>query len=190
MITVSELNVYFHSPGQILRTNQINRLSTANRQNVKADLRYSTLLTDWEVTLSIELVDFSEVQGTKCLQEQQSYDQCIISQYVKQSNNSKFVNFIFPNYGLWPPSKDGVPVNIIQEFYSTIISQDAIRRCSKSCSHIHVQYEQKAKRDLSNKFKRFPFYARKKIVVAKHLFTNKIKSTYVFPSSAAYKYAF
>ena len=97
MITVSELNVYFHLPGQILRTSQVNRLSIANRQNVKAEPFYYNLLTDWEITLNIELVDFSEVQGTECLQKQQSYDQCIISEYVNQSNNSNYVNRNLPN---------------------------------------------------------------------------------------------
>ena len=163
MITVSELNVYFHLPGQILRTSQVNRLSIANRQNVKAEPFYYNLLTDWEITLNIELVDFSEVQGPECLQKQQSYDQCIISEYVNQSNNSNYVNRNLPNYGLLSSSKAGVPMETIQEFYATMISQETISRCAKTCSHIHVQYEQKAKRDLFNKFKLFPFIVTQEI---------------------------
>ena len=36
---------------------------------------------------------------------------------------------------------------IIQDFYATIISQNAVSKCSKSCSYIHAQYEQKPKRE-------------------------------------------
>jgi hypothetical protein len=63
LITKSEVNIYFYSPGQILRGSNINRLSTANRENVIPVIQNSMLLTDWEIILNIETVDFSETQG-------------------------------------------------------------------------------------------------------------------------------
>ena len=148
MIAVSELNIYFHSPGQIMRTSQINRRSSTNRKNVEIGFIDSTVLTDWEITLSIEVVDFSEVQGPDCVKEQQSYDQCIQSQFLQKGNNSKFANIFLARDGLLSSSGEGPPIDVIQDYYATIISQEAVSQCSSSCSYIQVQFEQNAKRDV------------------------------------------
>jgi len=149
LIVVSELNIYFYSLGQILRGSNINRISTANSENVIRITGSSILLTDWEITLNIEAVDFSGTHGADCLKDQESYDNCMISQFLKPGNNSMISSLFLEESSKWPPDLRGASIEVIQEYYSTIISQDAARNCPKSCSFFQVQYEQKAKRDES-----------------------------------------
>ncbi len=150
LITISEVNIYFYSPGQILRGSNINRLSTANRENVIPGIGSLMLLTDWEISLNIEAVDFSETQGVGCLEDEKSYDYCIISKFLKLANNS-MASPLFSNYrSMWSPDLEGASKDVIQEYYATIISPDAARNCPKSCSYFQVKYEQKAKRDVKN----------------------------------------
>jgi hypothetical protein len=112
--------------------------------NVGIEYWFSTLLLDWEVTLSIEVMDFSKVQGFQCLQDQQLYDQCIISQFLLYLNNSAFSSFFLPSND--QPDMRGVPMEIIQDYFSIINSNAVVSRCVRSCSHFFVQFEQKAKR--------------------------------------------
>ena len=141
------MNIYFSSPGQLLRTSQINRLSTTNSQNIKSNQFSSTMFTDWEVTLNIIQIDFSEVEGSDCLVAQQSYDDCILTQFLSLGNNSKFSNLFLTNQSLWPLRMERIPKETIQELYATVIDQDAVSKCSKSCSFFQVQFEQKPRRD-------------------------------------------
>jgi hypothetical protein len=66
MTVNSELNIYFHMPGQILRTTNINRLSLANRANVipytGLGVNKVKLNTDWDIDLNIETFDLSAIQ--------------------------------------------------------------------------------------------------------------------------------
>jgi hypothetical protein len=150
LITISEVNIYFYSPGQILRGSNINRLSTANRENVIPGIGSLMLLTDWEISLNIEAVDFSETQGVGCLKDEKSYDYCIISKFLKLANNS-MTSPLFSNYrSNWSPDLLEASKDVIREYYAAIISPDAARNCPKSCSYFQVKYEQKAKRDVKN----------------------------------------
>jgi hypothetical protein len=145
---VSELNIYFHSPGQILRTSHINRLSTANRKNVNIAIWSSAIFLDWEVTLDIDVTDFNEVQGADCIEIQQSYDHCIISKFLEHTNNSIFSPLFLPgNTTDWPANSSGAPLDIIKELNGVLIHQETVSQCAKSCMHFQVQFEQKAKRD-------------------------------------------
>ncbi len=148
LITILEVNVYFYSPGQILRGSNINRLSTASRENVI--LRFGTvmLFTDWEISLNIETVDFSETHGAACLEEEVSYDYCIISQFLEHSNNSIMSPLFLNDRSRWPSDLHGASIEVIQDYYATMLSLDAARSCPKSCSYFRVKYEQKAKRDV------------------------------------------
>jgi hypothetical protein len=149
LITVSDLNIYFYSPGQILRGSNINRLCTANRENVRFSYGSSSmLLKDWEITLNIETVDFSETQGVVCLEDEKSYDNCIISKFLELGNNSMMSPLFLNDRSQWSSDLQGASKDVIQEYYATMISQDAARSCPKSCSYFQVKYEQKAKRDV------------------------------------------
>jgi hypothetical protein len=112
--------------------------------NVGLNYWFSTLLLDWEVTLSIDVIDFSKVQGFQCLQDQQLYDQCITSQFLAYLNNSSFSSFFHPSND--KPDMSGVPMEIIQDYFAIINSKAVVSRCASSCSQFHVQFEQKAKR--------------------------------------------
>jgi hypothetical protein len=156
LITISEVNIYFYSPGQILRGSNINRLSTANRENVMTStIGPSILLTDWEITLNIETVDFSGTQGVDCLEDEKSYDYCIISKFLELGNNSMMSPLFLKDRSQWSPDLKGASKDIIQEYYATMISPDAARSCPKSCSYFQVKYEQKANRDI----KIFPMHS-------------------------------
>ncbi len=149
--TISEVNIYFHSPGQILRGSNINRLSTANKENViinPGPVGPLVLFTDWEVTLNIDTVDFSETQGVDCLEAEKFYDYCIISKFLERGNNSMMSPLFFNDRSQWSSDLHGASKDVIQEYYATMISQDTARSCPKSCSYFQVQYEQKAKRDV------------------------------------------
>jgi hypothetical protein len=149
LITVKEVNIYFYSPGQILRGSNINRLSTVNRENVFIrTIGSSMLLTDWEITLNIETVDFSETQGVACLENEKSYDYCIISKFLELGNNSMMSPLFLNDRSQWSSDLQGASKNVIQKYYATMISQDAARSCPKSCSYFQIKYEQKAKRDV------------------------------------------
>jgi hypothetical protein len=149
LITVSEVNIYFYSPGQILRGSNINRLSTANRENFNSStIGSSILLTDWEITLNIETVDFSETQGVDCLEDQKSYDFCIISKFLELGNNSMMSPLFLNDRSQWTSDLQGVPIKAVQDYYATMINPDAARSCPISCSYFQVKYEQKANRDV------------------------------------------
>jgi hypothetical protein len=159
LITISEVNIYFYSPGQILRGSNINRLSTANRENVITGITSPTmLLTDWEITLNIETVDFSETQGVECLEDEKSYDYCIVSKFLELGNNSMVSPLFLNERSQWSSDLQGAPIKIIQEYYATMISTDAARSCPKSCSYFQVKYEQKSKRDVKNCFMQINYY--------------------------------
>ncbi len=148
LITGSEVNIYFYSPGQILRNSNINRLSTANKENVIPVISGSMLLTDWEITLDIETVDFSETQGVDCLEEEKTYDYCIISKFLEHGNNSVAYPLFLKDRSLWSSVLKGASKDVIQDFYAIMTSTDAARSCPKSCSYFQVKYEQKANRDV------------------------------------------
>jgi hypothetical protein len=151
MTVVSELNLYFHLPGQILRTTNINRLSLANRENVihPRYLGNSVLLnTDWDIDLNIEIVDLSSIQEPDCIQKQQSYDQCIISQFLQNENNSIFSELFLCDITHWSSELQMVPLKVFEEYFTTIMSPNAIRKCAKSCSYIQVEFDQTANRKL------------------------------------------
>ncbi len=149
LITISEVNIYFYSPGQILRGSNINRLSTANRENViTSPTGSSMLLTDWEISLNIETVDFSETQGVDCLEDEKSYDFCIISKFLELGNNSVMSPLFLNDRSKWSSDLRGASIEVIWDYYATMISPDAAKSCPKSCSYFQVKYEQKAKRDV------------------------------------------
>jgi hypothetical protein len=149
LITKSEVNIYFYSPGQILRGSNINRLSTANRENVFiSTIGSSMLLTDWEITLDIETVDFSETQGIDCLEDEKSYDYCIKSKFLELGNNSMMSPLFLKDRSQWSSDLQGTSMKAIQDYYATMIRPDAVKSCPKSCSYFQVKYEQKAKRDV------------------------------------------
>jgi hypothetical protein len=150
LITIKEVNIYLYSPGQILRSSNINRLSTANGENVTPGIGNVVLLTDWEISLNIETVDFSETQGVDCLEEEKSYDSCIISKFLELGNNSMKSPLFLNDRSTWSSDLQKASVDVIQEYYATMISPDAARSCPKSCSYFQVKYEQKAKRDVKN----------------------------------------
>jgi hypothetical protein len=148
LITGSEVNIYFYSPGQILRDSNINRLSTANRENVIPVISGFMLLTDWEIFMNIETVDFSETQGVDCLEDEKSYDFCIISKFLELGNNSMTSPLFLKDRSQWSSDLQGASKDVIQDFYATIASTDAARSCPKSCCYFQVKYEQKANRDV------------------------------------------
>jgi hypothetical protein len=152
MTVNSELNIYFHMPGQILRTTNINRLSLANRENVilikDIGLNKVQLNTDWEIDLNIETVDLSGIQEPDCLENQQSYDQCIISQFLQNGNNSVFSELFFSDVTHWSSKLQMVPLEVIEEYFAIIISPDTFSKCAKSCSFIQVEFDQTANRKL------------------------------------------
>jgi hypothetical protein len=149
LITSSEINIYFYSPGQILRGSNINRLSTANRENViPVNSVGSILLTDWEILMYIETVDLSETQGVDCLEDEKSYDYCIISKFLEIGNNSMESPLFLKDRSQWSSVLQGASKDVIQDFYATMTSTDAARSCPKSCSYFKVKYEQKANRDV------------------------------------------
>jgi hypothetical protein len=153
LLTISEVNIYFYSPGQILRGSNINRLSTANRENViTSTIGSLMMLTDWEITLNIETVDLSETRGVVCLEEEKSYDYCIISQFLELGNNSIMSPLFLNERTQWSSDLQGASIEVIQDYYATMISPDAAKSCPKSCSYFQVKYEQKAKRDVKNVF--------------------------------------
>jgi hypothetical protein len=148
----SELNVYFHMPGQILRTTNINRLSLANRANAipfrDAVTNLVKLNKDWDIDLNIETVDLSGIQEPDCIENQQSYDQCIISQFLKNRNNSGFSKLFFCDVTHWSSKLQMVPLEVIEEYFATIMSPNAVSKCAKSCSYIQVEFDQTASRKL------------------------------------------
>ncbi len=106
------------------------------------------LLTDWEITLNIETVDFSETQGVVCLEEEKSYDYCIISKFLELGNNSMMSPLFLNDRSQWSSDLQGTSIEVIQDYYATMISPEAVKSCPKSCSYFQVKYEQKAKRDV------------------------------------------
>ncbi|MFN9958148.1 MAG: hypothetical protein ACK55I_34015, partial [bacterium] len=77
-----------------MRTTNINRLSLANRANVipfrESGNNIVKLNSDWDIYLNIETVDLSGIQEPDCIENQQSYDQCIITQFLQNGNNTGF----------------------------------------------------------------------------------------------------
>ncbi len=127
----------------------MNRLSTANRENFMSSASGSSmLLTDWEITLNIETTDFSETQGVYCLEDEKSYDFCIISKFLELGNNSMMSPLFLNNRSQWSSDLQGASIKAVQEYYATMISPDAAKSCPKSCSYFQVKYEQKANRDV------------------------------------------
>ena len=127
----------------------MNRLSTANRENFMSSASGSSmLLTDWEITLNIKTVDLSETQGVVCLEEEKSYDSCIMSKFLKLGNNSMLSPLFLKDRSQWSSDLQGASIKAVQEYYATMISPDAARSCPKSCSYFQVKYEQKPNRDV------------------------------------------
>jgi hypothetical protein len=149
---ISELNIYFHMAGQILRTTNINRLSLANRANVipfrESGNNIVKLNADWDIDLNIETVDLSGIQEPDCIENQQSYDQCIITQFLQNGNNTGFSELFLCNVNNWSSKLQMVPLEVIQEFFATIMSPNAVSKCAKSCSYIQVEFDQKTNRKL------------------------------------------
>jgi hypothetical protein len=153
MTVNSELNIYFHVPGQILRTTNINRLSLANRANAipftGLGKNFVTLYTDWDIDLNIETVDLSGIQEPDCIENQQSYDQCIMSQFLqKNRNNSRFSELFLCDVTQWSSKLEMVPLEVIEEYFDTIMSPKTVSKCAKSCSYIQVEFDQTANRKL------------------------------------------
>ncbi len=152
MTVNSELNIYFHMPGQILRTTNINRLSLANRANAipftEFGQNFVTLKTEWEIDLNIETVDLSSIQEPDCLENQQSYDQCIISQVLQNGNNSDFLEHFLCDVTHWSSKLKMIPLEVIKEYFVTIMSPNAVSKCAKSCSYIRVEFDQTSDRKL------------------------------------------
>jgi hypothetical protein len=152
MTVNSELNIYFHLAGQILRTTNINRLSLVNRANAIPfqifSNRFVKLNTDWDINLNIETVDLSGIQEPDCIEKQQSYDQCIISQFLQNRNNSEFSELFLCDVKHWSSKLKMVPLKVIEEYFATITSSNAISKCAKSCSYIQVEFDQTANRKL------------------------------------------
>jgi hypothetical protein len=148
LITIKEVNIYLYSPGQILRGSNINRLSTANGENVTPGIGSVVLLTDWEISLNIETVDFSETQGVDCLEDEKSYDYCIKSKFLELDNNSMMSILFLKDRSQWSSDLQGTSIKAIQDYYATMIRPDAVKSCPKSCSYFQIKYEQKAKRDV------------------------------------------
>jgi hypothetical protein len=152
MTVNSELNIYFHMPGQILRTTNINRLTLVNRANTIPfrDLGYNlvTLNTDWDIDLNIETVDLSGIKEPDCIENQQSYDQCIISQFLQNRNNSEFLELFLSDVTHWSSKLQMVPVEVIEEYFAFIMSPHAVSKCAMSCSYIQVEFDQTANRKL------------------------------------------
>jgi hypothetical protein len=151
MTVNSELNIYFHMPGQILRTTNINRLSLANRANaipfIESGKNLVTINRDWEIDLNIETVDLSGIQEPDCIDNQQSYDQCIISQFLQNSNNSGFSE-VLCDVTQWSLKLQMIPLEVIEEYFATIMSPKAVSKCAKSCSYIQLEFDQTANRKL------------------------------------------
>jgi hypothetical protein len=139
-------------PGQILRTTNINRLSLANRANTVSftTLGNNTvkLNTDWDIDLNIETVDLSGIQEPDCIESQQSYDQCIISQFLQNRNNSRFSELFLCDVTQWSSKLQMVPLEVIEEYFATIMSPKAVSKCTKSCSYMQVEFDQTANRKL------------------------------------------
>jgi hypothetical protein len=152
MTAKSELNIYFHMPGQILRTTNINRLSLTNRANAIpfTDLgkNFVTLNRDWDIDLNIETVDLSGIQEPDCIENQQTYDQCIISQFLQKGNNSGFFELFLCDVNQWSSTLKMIPLEVIEEYFATIMSPIAVSKCAKSCSYLQVEFDQTAKRQL------------------------------------------
>jgi hypothetical protein len=152
MTVTSELNIYFHMPGQILRTTNINRLSLANRANAIPFTGFGTnivkLNTDWDIDLNIETVDLSGINEPDCIEKQESYDQCIISQFLQNGNNSGFSELFLYDVTHWSSKWLVVPLEVIEEYYATILSPNAVSKCAKSCSYVQVEFDQTANRKL------------------------------------------
>jgi hypothetical protein len=149
---ISELNIYFHLTGQILRTTNINRLSLANRANAipfrESGNNIVKLNTDWDIDLNIETVDLSAIQGPDCIENQQSYDQCIIAQFLQNGNNNGFSELFLCDVHNWSSKLQMVPLEVIQEYFATIMSPNAVSKCAMSCSYTQVEFDQTANRKL------------------------------------------
>jgi hypothetical protein len=152
MTVNSELNIYFHMPGQILRTTNINRLSLANRANTMPftglGKNFVSLNTDWDIDLNIETVDLSGINEPDCIEKQESYDQCILSQFLQNGNNSGFSELFLCDVIPWSSKLPMVPLKVIEEYFATIMSPNAVNKCAKSCSYIQVEFDQSANRKL------------------------------------------
>jgi hypothetical protein len=139
-------------PGQILRTTNINWLSLANRENVipYKGLGYNKVFitTDWDIDLNIKTVDLSDIQEPDCIENQQYYDQCIISQFLQIGNNSRFSELFLCDVTGWSSKLQIPPLKVIEEYFATIISPNAFSKCAKSCSYIQVKLDQTANRKL------------------------------------------
>jgi hypothetical protein len=139
-------------PGQILRTTNINRLSLANRANVISlpglGINKVQLKKDWNIDLNIKTVDLSGIQEPDCIENQQSYDQCIILQFLQNGNNLGFSKLFLCDVIHWPSKLQMVPLEVIEEYFATIMSSNAVSKCAKSCSYIQVEFDQRANRKL------------------------------------------
>ena len=93
---ISELNIYLYMSGQILRSSNINRFSLANRENLFPIPVKSVSMVEFfesEISINIENIDFSEIQGPGCLLDQQLYDQCMFSQFTDKHNKPFFWSY-------------------------------------------------------------------------------------------------
>jgi hypothetical protein len=130
----------------------MNRLSLANRENVllikSLGINRVQLNTDWDIDLNIETVDLSGILKPNCKDNQQSYDQCIVSQFLQNGNNSEFSELFHCDVTHWSSKLQVVPLEVIREYFATIMSPSAFSNCTKSCSYIQVEFDQKANRKL------------------------------------------
>jgi hypothetical protein len=148
--------------GQILRTTNINRLSLTNRANAFYFTIFGNsfvkLNTDWDIDLNIETVDLSGIQEPGCIENQQTYDQCIISQFLQNRNNSEFSELFICDVNHWSSKLQMVPLEVIEEYFATIMNPNAVSKCAKSCSYIQVEFDQTANRKLLKmKFGFYPY---------------------------------
>jgi len=146
---ISELNIYLYMSGQILRSSNINRFSLANRENLFPIPVKSVSMVEFfesEISINIENIDFSEIQGPGCLLDQQLYDQCMFSQFTEKHNKSFSLELFFKDVFTWSQNVEGDITEVIPDFFATMNSLDAVNKCPKSCNYFQVHYEQKIRK--------------------------------------------
>jgi len=148
---VSELNVFFHLEGQILRTSNVNRMSLFNRENVfyLEELGSSKIIlfTEWDISLNVEYIDLSEIKESECLVHQKSYDQCMLTLFLQLHNNSGLSQILLKNVTNQTMDLESASTELLQDYYNIITSDAAVKMCSNSCSYVQVQYGQKTNRE-------------------------------------------
>ncbi len=149
---VSELNIFFHLEGQILRSSNVNRISLYNRKNIfyLQDMGSSMIIlyTDWDIRLNVEYIDLSEIKEAECLVHQKSYDQCILTLFLQLHNNSGLSQIFLRDVKNQTIDLESASTELLQDYYNIITSDAAVKMCSNSCSHVQVQYGQRTNREV------------------------------------------